>query len=135
MDTQPKIKARLERLAAPSLPPGERLCLAVGAKSSEHVENTILRHPKMYLLALTETSVFLLELGDKPLAVAAVYPLGAVPIGAVQQKWWSIWTDFKLQLPSQAEPISFKTERTSRADLEYIVAQALTGLAPASPTI
>jgi hypothetical protein len=133
MDAKPKIKPRLERLAAPSLPPEERLCLVVGAKSTEHVENTLLGSPKMYLLALTETSVFVLEFGDRPLSVAAVFPLGAVPIGAVQQKWWSIWTEFKLQLPGRAEPVSFKAERPSRADLEYLVAQAATGPAPASP--
>ena len=133
MDAQPKIKARLERLATPSLPPGERLRLVVGAKSTEHVEGTLLGQPKMYLLALTETSVFVLQLGDRPLSVVAVYPLGAVPIGAVHQKRWSIWTEFKLQLPGKVEPVVLKAERPSRADVEYLVAQAATGSAPAAP--
>jgi len=135
MDAQPKIKPRLERLAAPSLPPEERLCLVVAAKSSEYVENTLLGYHKTYLLALTETSVFVLEMGDRPLPVVAVYPLGAVPIGAVQQKWWSIWTEFKLQLPGQAEPVALKAERPSRTDLEYLVAQAATWPTPTSPAI
>lgn len=117
MDVQPKIKPRLEKLVGPSLPADEPARLAIAVKGSERAEGTLASR-KMYILVLTDARIHVVQLSDK--STVAVCPLSSVSIGEVKQRWWSMFTEFKLQLPDRAEPLVLKAERTARSDLDYL---------------
>lgn len=86
---------------------------------------------KKFVLVLTGTNVFVVRLRKRPFRVVAAYPHGSVPIADVMPGW--LWINFHLQLPDAATPTALQTGRTSKTELDYIVAQADPALAGVDP--
>jgi hypothetical protein len=151
MAEKKKSQVRLAKLVAPALPKGERPRVVVWTQTPmpmwgyvilvvgfllggfgvlfAYAAVTLTR--KKFVLVLTGTSVFVVRLRKRPFRVVAAYPHGAVPISDVMRG--RLWINFQLQLPDHAAPIALHTGRTSKAELDYIVAQADPALTEVDP--
>ena len=151
MAEKKKSQVRLAKLIAPALPKGERPRAVLRAQTAIPMWGyalmmvgfllggigvlfayaAVVLTRKRFVLVLTTTSVLVIRLRRRPFHVIATYPHGAVPISDVMPGW--LWINFHLQLPDDTAPVALQTDRGSKTELGYIVAQADSAITEVDP--